>query len=776
MPRRGKKRAKRKDTNAESAKVADLQSPLQLLDLDTPGPTSSLTCTPSDLTPLLAASIIIADMDPLGMGSQSDMRSSEDPLADVHSKHQKPSPRYSRTTTINSFQNAFSSSKMLQQVLGLQPSEPYTRPSPMPHDLEQRFVAGLKEYGLNFKLTGESPLETLNRAATEQKKTSAGSDFGRKMLEAIREEHESPTTATHQEAGTGSRASAKLTINPPMWESGYEAVGSMDYTFTDHDQGCNTVDCQATNPFGARPITASSDTDFEGNEFAYHSYEDFGSTTTLADSVASRPSTSVAEPRMTWHNPDTTIQSAQIDSFAPVDYGSKYGASFMPPRRSSSLANLKQHLSYQAEGLLPKYYDDTHVQAYGVYDVPQRTGSAPVPLFPSPRVEQDRSWDFAQTNTGSGVPHGLVTGGFASNTATSEVSFLAQFHEQPQEASSVPKINVQAPSPTKRPNSKKRSATSQGAPPAKARATDSTTGLPVLAANQESLWKAAFPGNTHALLTLILPWSLSMQRLHNLIRTVHPFSINPAFPYPITPPIHQKLVSVAFYDTSVTPHKEIRFIGPSDVSEMSYNEVDTFAYPENTPFDAVQTEQDRKKNAMKRALGLHVSDTPDYKNMPMYQRAATGEGRWAYILLQGHRSPDPAVTPPHVIIAWHISTTTDTSDCLHTIYPDANMASRPTPMFAAKGPKRFSSLQNLAARFQDPLRLHQDLRAASSEGLSPVVEMKGALTLKRTVMKMEKAGRIPLIEGCMVDVRTWEGWMKAVGMGKGKVILWKERV
>jgi hypothetical protein len=709
----------------------------------------------------------MADTDPLGMGPQDDMQSSEDPPADadVHSKLPNPSLSYSRTATINSFQNAFSSSKMLQQVLDLQPAEPYARPPPMPRDLEQRFVAGLKGYGLDFKLPGDSPLETLNRAATEQQKTSAGPDFGRQMLEAIREEQESPITATHQAAGAD-KASTDLTIIPPVWELGYEAVGSASHTFTDPNQGHNTTDCQATIPFSARPATASSDTDFEENDFAYHPYAGFGSTTTLAESVASRPSTSVGEHGTTWQSSDNTTQAAHIDFFALGDYVTNNGAGYVPPRRSSSLANLRQHLSYQAESLVPKYFDDTHVQIHGSYDAPQRTGSAPLPLFPSPRIEQDSAWDFVQANTGGDAP----------NAAASDISFRTQFPDEPQGAPSVPHINVQVPSPAKRYNPKKRSATSQGAPPAKARAADGTTGLPVLAANQEMLWKAGFPGNTHALLTLILPWSLSMHRLYNLVRKAHPFSINPAFPYPVTPPIRQKLVSLAFYDTSVAPHKEIRFIGPGDVSEMSYNEVDIFAYPDKTAFDAVQAEQDPKKNAMKRALDLHVPDTPDYKNIPMYQRAATGEGRWAYILLQGHRSPDSKVTPPHVIIAWHISATTDTSDCLHTVYPDAYIAARPTPLFAAKGPKRFNSLQNLAARFQDPLRLQQNLRAASSEELSEGVEMEGALTLKRTVMKMEKTGRIPLIEGFMVDVKTWEGWMKAMGMGKGKVILWKERV
>jgi hypothetical protein len=781
MPHRSKKRTKRDDGNTKSANIADLQSPLHFLNLDTPASSSSLTCSPSHLTPLNTTSIpedklphseMTTDMEPFCMNPHDEMQSSEDPLAGLHSKLHVSTQRYSRTSAINNFHGAFSSSKMLQQVLGLQPPEPYARPPPMPHDLEQQFVAGLQKYGLDLTVPGESPLETLSRAATEQQKTSAGSDFGKKMLKAIREEQESPDKATHNEAGTN-RVSPDLKIDLPVWESGYEAVRSASHTFTDDNQSLYNFSHDMAGSTNALPSTAASDVEFEEDEPAYNLYAGFGSTTTLANSLPSRPNSSAAEPRSVWQDPNTTTQVAQIDSFAPIEYGSNHGALYKPPRRSSSLANLRQHISYQAGGHQPKSYDDAHIQAHGVSHPLQRPGCVPLALFPSPRVERDQSWDFVQTNIGDIAPHGFVSGGFSPNISASKFQFPLQFATEPQEALSVPQINVQSPSPTKLPNSKKRSATLQGEPSAKARATDETTGLPVLTASQGMLWKIPFPGNTDALLTLMLPWSLSMQRLFDQLRNLNLFSINSAFPYPIMPPIHQKLVSAAFYDISVTPHKEIRFIGPSDVAEISYNEVDIFAYPE---INAVQTEQDRKKNTMKRAFGLSFPQgAGEYRYMSMHQRAATGEGRWAYILLQGNRTSDPTVTPPHALIAWPISATTDTSDCLHTVYPDVYMASRPTPLLAPKRPKRFSSLQNLAARFQDPLRLHHSLRAASSEELPKVIETEGALTLKRTVMKMEKAGRIPLIEGFRVDVKMWEGWMKAVGMGKGKVILWRER-
>jgi hypothetical protein len=75
------------------------------------------------------------------------------------------------------------------------------------------------------------------------------------------------------------------------------------------------------------------------------------------------------------------------------------------------------------------------------------------------------------------------------------------------------------------------------------------------------------------------------------------------------------------------------------------------------------------------------------------------------------------------------------------------------------------------------MRLKQELRAASSEQLGGVgvEEVEGALTLKRRVVKMEKGGRLPLIEGFRVDVRCWREWIEAVGRGRGEVMLWMER-
>ncbi|XPS92096.1 hypothetical protein M3J09_001502 [Ascochyta lentis] len=162
------------------------------------------------------------------------------------------------------------------------------------------------------------------------------------------------------------------------------------------------------------------------------------------------------------------------------------------------------------------------------------------------------------------------------------------------------------------------------------------------------------------------------------------------------------------------------------------------------------------------------------------QRAKTGSGRWCYILLKSHQPPNKA-TPPHVILAWHASATTATTNCLHTIYPAAAPPIPPPPPQSKL--KRFSSLQNLGTALRTPARFnfHSTLRSASSSSelaavdASAEVQSRGGVTLLRTVLKLERAGGVPLIEGFRVDVKAFRRWLDACGKGKGKVIMWRER-
>jgi hypothetical protein len=785
MPRRGKKRAKSNSDNEKSPNAADLSSPLQLLGLDTPASTSSLAASPSNLTSVPSSPTPTAVMDPYAMNSHDEMHLSEGPPADVHSKLGKASRRISATNAISSFHSAFSSSKVMQQVLGIQSPEPYPRPPPCPPDLEDQFVRGMKLYEIDLEVPGENPLETLSRAAaaTEQKETSHEQDLSKYVLKRMAEETEGPARSMN-ETGAG-EVSTDMKTGPPAWNSRQLASINGSRTFTKHDQkhydqNWDVNDRLETNNSNVRPYTAASDIHYE-DDYHSHPHAGFGSTTTLVDSEPSRPGSSAFEHqgRTAWQKPDSMTNATQMNSFTPAGYGTNHGADVEPPSSSSSLTNSKHHLSCRSEGKLPNFHDDAHV-LYGGYGPPQHIGSTSQPLFPSPCVEPAQSWDEVNTSPGGQAPPSTLPIAFTAGQNTSGTQM--HYADGPHDELSVPQIHVEPPSPAvlkskkkNKYNNRKRSATfSQEAPPAKARTDDSTLGLPVLAVGQEALWKSQFPGNTEALLTIILPWSLSMNRLFTAYPDPKRFSLNSAFPYKVTPPLHIKLVSAAFYDLGMPPHKEIRFLGPADAVDISYNEVDIFAYPDNSS-TSVPTEHDRAKNAMKRALGLPVLPT-NYKYMPMHQRAATGEGRWAYILLQGHR-PSPKATPPHAMIAWQVSAVTDSSDCMHFVYPDAYMVARRSPLLAPKVPRRFSSLQNLAQRFIEPKRLHQELRAASSEELPGVggKSGEGAVVLKRRVIKMEKAGRTPLIEGFRVDVRKWEGWMEAVGRGKGKVIMWMEK-
>jgi hypothetical protein len=785
MPHRGKKRAKGNSGNAKSPNAADLSSPLQLLGLDTHVSVSSLTASLSNLTPAPSSPPSTAVMDAYAIDPHDEMHPSEGPSADVHSKLGKPSTRVSATNAISRFHSVFSSSKVLQQVLGIQSPEPYPRPPPCPPNLEDQFVQGMKLYGIDLEVLGENPLETLSRAAaaTEQKMTSHEQDLSKYVLERIEEEAESPARSTNE---TGAdRMSTDVKTAPPARDSRQLAPTNGSRMFTKHgqehyDRNWDVNDRPKTNTSNTRSCTAASDIHYEDDHYN-KPHAGFGSTTTLANSEPSRPGSSSFEHqvRAAWQNPDPMTNATQMNSFAPAGYDTNHGAEVESPRRCSSLANPKHRLSYSSGGKPPSYQDDTHI-SYRAYGPPQHIGSISQPLFPSPRVEPAQSWDEVDTNPGVQAPPGTLPIAFTAGQATSSTQM--HYAEEPHDELSVPQIQIEPPSPAvlnskkkNKHNNRKRSATSsQEAPPAKARTDDSTLGLPILAVGQEALWKSQFPGNTEALLTIILPWSLSMKRLFTAYPDAKRFSLNPAFPYKVTPPLHIKLVSAAFYDLSVPPHKEIRFLSPADAVDISYNEVDIFACPDDSS-TPVPTEHDRAKNAMKRALGLSIPTT-DYKHMLMHQRAAIGQGRWAYILLQSHRT-SPKATPPHAMIAWHVSAVTDSSDCMHFVYPDAYMAARCTPLLAPKVPKRFSSLQNLAQRFIEPKRLRQELRAASSEELPGVGGRsgEGAVVLKRRVVKMEKAGRIPLIEGFRVDVRKWEGWMEAVGNGKGKIIMWMEK-
>lgn len=763
--------------NTRLTSNADLKSPLQLTHLDTPTFASSLTCSPADLTPPVSsfrslrldtlkshthttATMAAIDSDTtLPLDEPSTI---EGPPTYIHAKLRAPTPEYSRTTALSNFHGAFQSAKMLQQVLGLQTPEPFVRPPPVPPDLEQRFVAGLREYGVDLAMSDSSAVKMGEQAINVQDSGTTSVALGSKVLDDIKEEMESPVRATHSKVQSQLRPSS--TVDSKSRDPEQEVGGASEQVSGDKaqvtglhveehvDQNQQRAAVNDTQASIAQHSEAHSGAENDDEAFS-DPHATFGSTTTLVDSELSRTSQARTIVADSISEPLPTDSKQKIIS-ASTKLKAAIGEGHIPQPRYSSLANLAHQTGRQDAGEVVKGYINKYFRCRTLSDAKQRGSSAPPVLFPPQRVGKEQSWDVAQGQRATSAPDSFPsTNGIQSlegakgSTPSRETSFSRHGGPVPHSMTAIPSL----------PTSKKRPASSQGLPTAKVRLDESTTALPILDATQELLWKTKFPGNTYALLTIILTWTFTMQRLHKHIHDPYLFSINPAFPYAIAPPVHQKLVSIAFYDNSTLPHREIRFIGPSDVDEMSYNEVDIFSASEPSGNDEAS-----KVCAMRRAMGLRSTSASAKEN---------GTGRWCYIILKGRSSEPESMPAPHVMIAWPRSSVTSTSDCLHTVYPDTTLTVRP-PL--VKAPKRFSSLQNLAAA----MRLDKNLRTASSGSLPGVVASEcreGALMLKRRVVKMEKAGRVPLVEGYRVDVKRWEGWLEAVGRGRGKLIMWMER-
>jgi hypothetical protein len=279
-----------------------------------------------------------------------------------------------------------------------------------------------------------------------------------------------------------------------------------------------------------------------------------------------------------------------------------------------------------------------------------------------------------------------------------------------------------------------------------------------------------------------------MQSFYRRLPDPKTFPIHAAFPRRITPPAYNRLISVGFYDTSFIPHKEIRFLGPGDMAEIGYAEVDVFRSKEEVfTFNVQAQEHPSKAQAMKRRLGIGSKHGERKRTLGVYRDqihlADSGEGRWAYVLIKEHAISEEE-TAPHVMLAWHLSAVTDTSTCLHTVFPDNHepILSKPpaTPAPPEQPLRRLASLQNLISPSRGQKHLHREIRSVSSSAGSTEVEessilpQEGAQTLKRTVVKLEKAGSIPLIEGYRVNLKEFRGWLDAVSKGEGKVIVWRE--
>jgi hypothetical protein len=169
--------------------------------------------------------------------------------------------------------------------------------------------------------------------------------------------------------------------------------------------------------------------------------------------------------------------------------------------------------------------------------------------------------------------------------------------------------------------------------------------------------------------------------------------------YVPTPPININLSAISFWDTSTEPHRELRFLGPGDVSTMLYCEVDTFASFMRTAKldangqvivddedDAEQVEKEKEKPKFERVLlGGNVHwQKKQKKYEEMRDPNQNGDGRWSFVLIKGVEKNGvvhKGVAPPWVTIAWPTNTVTQKGECMYTVFPDAveNPFAEPIP-------------------------------------------------------------------------------------------------
>jgi hypothetical protein len=652
---------------------------------------------------------------------------------------------------------AMDAAKRLNRVMGLAPPEPFVTPPDMPKNLEQEFAAGLLEYGLDNRMKSMG-LSVLSQAADMQER-----------LPEIIEENESTVEAewTGSQSGEGADDSGLSMFAASAGMSDVEFEALVDESTQGLDNACQQAFASSPPQMPAQghepEATASGSLDTHDLDGA-----------TLLD--GSQPYDSLA----------FTSFREQMDAFKEKHVPAhSHGSGQL--NSGVLIGAPKQALEY---GTTP---GDT--SSYG-----NAFGPARKPLFPSPRVEA-QSWDEGK-DKGKGKQPMLLA---QATTPPSGVAFFETLFRQPPPAQ-APRIAVQAPSPTESPTPKKSSRKrtrkrnkkrkpppaddDQLGPALKGSRPDEkkATGLPILPAS--SSWEIDFPGYTPALLTILLNWSFTVQSFYRRLPDPKAFRCHPSFPFPVvTAPLYNHLISVGFYDTSVVPHKEIRFLGPGDAAEIGYAEVDVFRSKEARAAFEKQEQESTKLDEMKKKLrlglgyvepGVKASRSQDQMHLEK-----SGEGRWAYVLIKGHKTSKEEIAPPHVMLAWHISAVTDTSSCLHTIFPDGHvpaaghLSAAPTPPKPSL--RRFASLQNLVSGSRGQKHLHREIRSASSSSELPQVNassidpQEGAQTFKRTVVKLDKAGSLPLIEGYRVDVGEFKGWLDAVGRGAGKLIVWREQ-
>jgi hypothetical protein len=109
----------------------------------------------------------------------------------IHDNQQPETHEKSRTIRGIGITRAIEAGKRLKRFVGTAEPVPFVTPPAMPKVLEQEFVVGMKEYGLDHRVQSMG-LDVLSQATSMQER-----------LPEIREEHEGPVKATWTSTQSG---------------------------------------------------------------------------------------------------------------------------------------------------------------------------------------------------------------------------------------------------------------------------------------------------------------------------------------------------------------------------------------------------------------------------------------------------------------------------------------------------------------------------------------------------------------------------------------------
>lgn len=644
-------------------------------------------------------------------------------------------PKRSGKSVAVGLQKTFSSSKRLQQAFGIQEtSTPFKAPPSIPSDICQAYEEGLEEYGLGI-------------VTEEQEQEQGPEDSG----------YAEGTNETHEQ-GPGTNSHNFLEIDARNQESGGEVGGLYSKWLAD----------------SLGPLAGNERAVTENGNSALPTLQ--GEVDSGQESATGVPSQSLGIPY---------IQQSTEPNLPRDSWFRRRAAVLRRPSRTFNTP--------------PNSYDDDPDLQNTTIRLPRRM------------VSDSPAFTFSPF--GSMPSFGTSSSVYPYQNQSPTTFFSTLFKEPP----AFPTIVVTPTSPgssRKRHNNDPEDSlldmTSHTAPlpnelrPAKKKIREESVniGLPVLPLFASASWEIPFPGNSEGMSYNLLKWLSTMLNLYSTINNPCLMAVHPMFPYPPIEPVHVPLVSASFWDTRVEPHKELWFIGPGDVELLSYNEVDTFSERRD-----VASDNQKRPNRFREIL-----KNLEARKAKIQNQAPTGDGRWCFIVIRGHQEQDHSRTrsfasepkhqdeevAPFVVIAFPKSAMTQSTECLHMLYPDLDESHPETD----EPPTSLPQLQPHAEHFfSRPVLNHKfrkssigkftpHLRRSSTNLTSPnlqtqvpipplpfqqATEKKGEpWTLRRTILWFGKAGNVPLIEGYRTDVLRWRPFLEAVGRGQGKIVMFCE--